>query len=179
MNSTEIKAYKCDVCGSGFTNKIYADNCCKPKHCEDCGVELPKNYGYVVCEKCRNKREDIKELERYNKATKYTFESVPKESIEMIYSELYTYNEGFMTDIDEDDVEQYGIKYVYGTKRIIPSLDAQYVVESMLEESFDDATEYVNEEELNKLQLAMNMFIVNHNGALDSYEIDYGVVIDL
>lgn len=179
MNSKEIVAYKCSNCGKAYLEKSFADECCEPKLCEDCGVEIPRSHPYIVCDKCRNEREAKQELERYNKATKYTFESVPKESIEMLYSELYPYNEGFMTDIDEDDVEQYGIKYVYGTKRIIPSLDAQYVVESMLEESFDDATEYVNEEELNKLQLAMNMFIVNHNGALDSYDIDYGVVIDL
>lgn len=179
MNSIEIKAYKCDVCGSGFTDKSFAEKCCQPKHCEDCGVEISRSHPYIVCDKCRHEREAKQELERYNKATKYTFESVPKESIEMIYSELYPYNEGFMTDIDEEDVEQYGIKYVYGTKRIIPSLDAQYVVESMLEESFDDATEYVNEEELNKLQLAFNTFIKNHNGCLDHFEVDYTVVIDL
>ena len=178
MNSVEIKAYKCDVCGRGFTNKIYADNCCKPKLCEDCGVEIPKNHYYVVCDDCRNKREDKKELERYNKATKYTFENVPKESIEYVYNEKYSHNEGYF-DYDEGDDLEYDIKYVYGTKRVSPSYDVWDAIESMLEESYEDASDNINKEELEKLQQAFNTFIKNHNGCLDHFEVDYSVVIDL
>ena len=179
MNSKEIKAYKCSNCGQAYLEKSFADNCCKPKLCEDCGIEIPRSHPYVVCDKCRHEREAKQELERYNKATKYTFESVPKESIEMLYSELYPYNEGFMIDIDEDDVEQYGIKYVYGTTLVSPSYDVQNIIDSMLEESYEDAEYYVDEEEANKLQLAIDTFIINHNGCLDHFEIDYNVVIDL
>ena len=97
----------------------------------------------------------------------------------MVYSELYPHNEGFMTDIEDEDIEEYGIKYVYGTKLISPSYDAWNMVESMLEESFEDAEDHVDEEELNKLQLAIDTFIKNHNGCLDHFEVDYSVVIDL
>lgn len=179
MNSKEITAYKCSDCGQSYLDKSVADKCCQPKLCEDCGCEIPKNHYYIACAECRTKREEKKELDRYNKATKYTFESAPKESIEMIYSELYPYNEGFMTEIDDDDIEEYGIKYVYGTQFVSPLYDAWDMVEYMLEESFGDATDYVDKDELNKLQLAINTFIGNHNGALNSYEIDYSVVIDL
>lgn len=179
MNTKEIVAYKCSNCGQAYLEKSFADKCCQPKLCEDCGIEIPRSHPYIVCDKCRHEREAKQESERYNKATKYTFESVPKESVEMIYSELYPYNEGFMTDIDEDDIEEYGIKYVYGTKLVLPSYDAWDMIESMLEESFEDATNYVDKEELNKLQLAIDTFINNHNGALNHYEIDYNVVIDL
>ena len=179
MNSAEIIAYKCSNCGQAYLDKSFADKCCEPKLCEDCGVELPKNHYYTICDECRSKREEKRELDRYNKATKYTFESVPKESIEYLYNELYPYDDGYMSDIDDDRISKYGIKYVYGTKRVSPSYDAWDVVESMLEESYEDATDNVDNKELEKLQLAIDTFIKNHNGCLDHFEVDYNVVIDL
>lgn len=178
MNSIEIKAYKCEKCGSNFSTKESANNCCQPRHCEDCGVELSKTWYYTVCSGCKLKHEAIKELYRYNKATKYTFESAPKESIEYVYSELFPYNEGYF-DPDEETVGTLPIKYVYGTKRISPSYDVWDAVESMLEESYEDASDNVNKDELKKLQLAFDTFIKNHNGCLDHFEIDYNVVLDL
>ena len=96
-----------------------------------------------------------------------------------LYNELYPYDDGYMSDVDDDRVRKYGIKYVYGTKRISPSYDAWDMVESMLEESYEDATDNVDNEELEKLQLAIDTFIKNHNGCLDHFEVDYNVVIDL
>ena len=90
MNSKEIKAYTCEKCGSSYKDKNVADNCCTvtTKICQDCGCEIPKSHMYVVRDKCRAERDNKKELERYNKATKYTFETVPKESIEYVFNEL-------------------------------------------------------------------------------------------
>ena len=53
------------------------------------------------------------------------------------------------------------------------------MVESMLEESYEDATDNVDNEELEKLQLAIDTFVKNHNGCLDHFEVDYNVVIAL
>ena len=178
MNSTEIRAYKCEKCGSGYTEKSIADKCCQLELCKDCGCEIPKNHCYVVCDECRAKREELRELERYNKATKYTFESAPKESIEYVFNELYPDNEGYF-DPDCEGVGTYPIKYVYGTKRIIPSYDAWDIVESMLEESYEDAENHVDNKELEKLQSAIDTFVRNHNGCLDHFEVDYSIVIDL
>lgn len=176
--SIEIKAYKCEKCGNAYLHNELADNCCKPKLCEDCGIEIPKTHCYVVCDECRSKREEKRELDRYNKATKYTFESAPKESIEYVYNEKYPHNEGYF-DYDEGDDLEYDIKYVYGTKRVSPSYDVWDVVESMLEESYEDASDNVDKNELEKLQSAFDTFIKNHNGCLDHFEVDYSVVIDL
>ena len=178
MNSKEIKAYQCEKCGSSYIDKNVADNCCQPKLCEDCGCEIPKNHYYIVCAECRTKREEKKELDKYNKATKYTFESAPKDSIEYVYSKLFPYNEGYF-DPEEETVGTLPIKYVYGTKRISPSYDVWDAVESMLEESYEDASDNVNKSELEKLQLAFDTFIKNHNGCLDHFEVDYSVAIDL
>lgn len=178
MNSKEIVAYKCSNCGQAYLEKSFADKCCEPKLCEDCGIEIPRSHPYIVCDKCRHEREAKQELERYNKATKYTFENVPKESIEYVYNEKYPYNEGYFDYYEGDDLE-YDIKYVYGTKRVSPSYDVWDAIESMLEESYEDASDNVNQEELEKLQQAFNTFIKNHNGRLDHFEVDYSVVIDL
>jgi len=179
MNSKEITAYKCSECGMYFLRKTDADKCCSnsTKLCEDCGCEIPKNHYYVVCDECRTKRESKKELERYNKSTKYTFENVPKESIGHMFNELYPFNDGYM--YDTDDVEEYGITYVYGTKRVSPSYDVSDMIESMLEDSFEDANEQADSIERDKLQLAIDTFINNHHGSLDHFEVDYSVVIDL
>ena len=178
MNSKEIKAYQCEKCGSSYIDKNVADKCCQPKLCEDCGCEIPKNHYYIVCDECRAKSEEKKELDRYNKATKYTFESAPKESIEYVYNEKYPHNEGYF-DYDEGDDLEYNIKYVYGTKRISPTYDAWDIIESMLEDSFEDANDRVNDEEIDKLQQAIDTFVKNHNGCLDWFEVDYSVVINL
>lgn len=178
MNSKEVTAYKCSECGKAYSEKLMADNCCQPKYCQDCGIELSKTWYYTVCSGCKSKREEIKELERYNKATKYTFESAPKESIEYVYNEKYPHNEGYF-EYDEGDDLECNIKYVYGTKRISPSYDVWDAIESMLEESYENASDNVNKSELEKLQLAFDTFIKNHNGCLDHFEVDYSVVIDL
>lgn len=179
MESLEIKAYQCPICHTSYVGKLRADNCCKPKLCEDCGCELPKSHGYTVCDECRNKREEKRELERYNKATHYTFATAPKESIEYLYSEKYPFDDGYMLDVEDDRVGEFGIKYVYGTNRVSPSYDASDIVESMLEESYEDAMDHVNSDETAKLQEAIDTFIKNHGGCLDWFEVDYSVVIDL
>jgi len=178
MNSVDIKAYKCSMCGTHYVSQVYADKCCKPKHCEDCNCELPKNHYYILCDKCRLKLEESVELNRYNKANKYTFESVPKEYIEYVFSEKYPHNEGYFDFEDGYDLE-YDIKYVYGTRRVSPSYDAWNIIESMLEDSYEDASDNVDKLEIEKLQIAIDTFVKNHGGCLDHFEVDYKVVIDL
>lgn len=182
MNSKEVKAWTCGCCGKSYLYKNVADECCiiKPdKKCDLCGKPMDKTDYYTICEDCRAEKERIKEIERYSKAIHYTIKSAPKESIEYMFSELYPNDEGFMSDIDDDIIEEHGIEYVYGTKRISPSYDAQDVINSMLEESYEDAVERVSDKETAKLQKAIDTFIKNHGGCLDHYEVDYSIVIDL
>lgn len=182
MNSKEVKAWTCSCCGKSYLNKMATDECCveKPaKACDVCGKPMDKTDYYTVCSDCRAEKERLKELDRYNKATHYTFENAPKESIEYMFSELYPYNEGYMSDVEDYMVEEYGIKYIYGTKRISPSYDAQDVVDSMLEESYEGIEDQVEQSEVDKLQEAIETFIKNHGGQLDHFEVDYSIVIDL
>ena len=181
MNSKEIKAYQCEKCGKAYMYKYDADKCCEKatKLCQDCGCEIPKSHAYIVCDECKIKREMKYELDRYNKATHYTFDNAPPNSTEYVYSELYPYNEGFIDELDEDIIKEHNIKYVYGTTRVSPFYDAQDMVESMLEESYEDAMSNVSDEEMDRLQFAIDTFIKNHDGCLDHFEVDYHTVIDL
>lgn len=182
MNGKKVDAWTCSCCGKSYLSKLVADECCieKPaKTCNVCGKPMDKLDYYTACFDCRTEKERVKELDRYNKATHYTFDTAPKDSIEYMYSELYPHNEGYMSDFEDYMVEEYGITYVYGTKRISPSYDAQDVVDSMLEESYEDAVERVNDKETNKLQKAIDTFVKNHNGLLDWFEVDYSIVIEV
>lgn len=182
MNSREIKVWQCSCCNKAYSSKRVAEECCveKPaKACRLCGAPLDALSVYEHCPTCRSKLKAEKELDRYNKATHYTLENAPKDSVEYLYSYLYPSNEGFISDIDYEELAEYGIKYVYGTKRIVPSYSAHRVVEGLLEGSYEGADEHVINEEVSKLQEAINLFVSNHNGALDSYHADYSIVIDL
>lgn len=181
MNSKEVKAWTCSCCGKSYLYKSYAEECCiehPAKTCDVCGKPMDKTDYYTVCSNCRAEKERLKELDRYNKATHYTFETVPKDSIEYMFSESYPYNEGFMDDIEENE-EEFKIKYVYGTKRVSPSYDAQDIIDSMLEDSCEEAIDRVDDKETVKLQEAIDSFVKNHGGSLDWFEVNYGVVIDL
>lgn len=48
MNAIEIVAYKCSKCGAAFISKEYAEKCCMPKKCDDCGCEIPDEIVEVV-----------------------------------------------------------------------------------------------------------------------------------
>lgn len=82
MNAIEIVAYKCSKCGAAFISKEYAEKCCMPKKCDDCGCEIPHNSYYSVCDSCRAKREATREKEKFDKAKHYTLDTVP-ESIQI------------------------------------------------------------------------------------------------
>lgn len=180
MNCKEVKAWMCSCCGKSYLNKSSADACCidKPaKVCDVCGKTMDKTDYHTVCSDCRAEKDRVKELERYNNATHYTLETAPKDSIEYMFSTLYPYNEGYISDFEDIMTDE--IKYVYGTRRISPSYDAQDIVVSMLDECYEDAVDNVCDEELNKLQEAVDTFISNHKGCLDWYEVDYNIIIDI
>ena len=85
MNAIEIVAYKCSKCGTAYQSREYAEKCCMPKKCDDCGCEIPHNSYYVVCDSCRSKREAAKEKERFNKAIKEDKSIFTKEDVDLIY----------------------------------------------------------------------------------------------
>lgn len=188
----------CDVCGgtgwlldkeNGFIEQCRFHNGLI-RICEHCGEDI--RYGSmcnnIACQRLRKKERKIEELKyeqnRVNNAKHYTLDNCPQEYKEFFYNETYGYGNGYFYDIRdlEDYCKDYDIempKYVWGTSKQEITLDAYDFVSQALEESYEDAFDHVNEEELDKLQMACDEFIKAHNGSLDTYYVNYDVCIDL
>ena len=130
MNSIEIKAYKCEKCGNAYLHNELADNCCKPKHCEDCGAELPHKWYMTVCESCKTKRD-------FNRGKVLTMG-------EFLLSEykdnMVCYNDEYYMAIDEcleslydtlEDEELEEINYVKATNKITHELNVDNLIEEL------------------------------------------------
>lgn len=126
MNSKEIVAYKCSECGKAYMYKYDADKCCEPKHCEDCGCELPPKWYRTVCESCRSKRE-------FNRGVVLTME----EFLQSEYKDNMVYYDGrYYVDIDDClesilDCEIDDVKYVKATDKYLHELDADNLIEEL------------------------------------------------
>lgn len=200
--SDECTCSTCQGIGYVLVDEKYLNQCHNcygrgvvPK-CKYCGEPMTKKENYCIF-KCYNEdciekekletEEKIKqdEINRYNKATKYTFETCPKEYMGMLYSEEYGYNEGYFTDIDEleDWCDGEGIemlKYVYGTyKRCFTLGDASDFIDDKLEESFEDAYTYIAKSDIIELQKAFDKFDSKYKNTLATYYQNRNVVIEL
>lgn len=170
-NENEKYIERCTVCDDGIIHI-----------CPDCGNETGKST-YCGNELCWNKRNKEKELKLYEKANKYTLDSVPKEYCEYFFSDIYGYDNGYFDNIDslEDYCKDNDIdipKFIWGTSKKELSIDAYDVVDRALEEWYEDAIDRVDDKELEKLQAALDDFCKNC-GVGDCYEVDYKVCIEL
>jgi len=181
MNAIEVTSWKCSNCGLVFKDRYYAERCCEPKKCQDCGCEIPHDSYYVVCDDCRAKREATKEKERFKKAAHYTLENVPQSSCQCMYSESYGANNGYFFDIEE--LEEYCNEnnipmpeYVWGTTVTRISMDADSIIESACEELHEDAEDQIDNRV--ELQEMLDKWCEKQSGT-DTYYIDYHVAIVL
>lgn len=162
---------KCPTCDNGIIHI-----------CPKCGSVTGKGT-WCNNDECRRKRDEESELGLYEKATKYTLESAPKESCEYFFSESFGYDNGYFIDIDslEDYCRDNEIeipKFVWGTTEKTLSMDAEDIVSSELEEWYEDAFDRVNDSELALLQAAMDNFC-EKCGVGSCYEVDYKTCIIL
>jgi len=132
MNSNEITAYKCYICGTTYINKESADNCCKPKYCENCGSELTKNRSYfTICKSCEEKQE-------FDKAKKYSYDEYMKLHKDDCYTlcildNFYTDIDDLFDQLDEDDFNE--IEYCNGIYKDEVNLDGDSIIEELEENS--------------------------------------------
>lgn len=134
MNVEETKAYKCTNCGFTYLDHKFAEKCCKPTYCEDCGVALPSNWYRTVCDPCAEKR-------YFNKSVKMTIE----EYNEKYPANMVFYNDNYYSDVYEcleslfDSCSDYkeikelveNLRYIYGTESNLVELDGDSIIEDM------------------------------------------------
>lgn len=142
MEEISIKAYKCSECNKIHLDKLLAEMCCKKYYCDICGIETEK-YN-TRCKSCS-------EIEKFNKAEKYTYEK---------YDEKFPDNmlfdgESFFSDMDSlvetlyyDDNKI--PEYVYGTTKEAVIIDIENVLCDIEYETDVDDFEFDNKEELIK-----------------------------
>lgn len=138
MNVEETKAYKCTNCGVTYIDKSLAEKCCKPKHCEDCGTELPYKWYRTVCEPCAEKRyfdRSVKmKIEEYNE--KYSNNMVFYN--DNYYSDVYECLENLFDQCnDNQEVKELvdNLEYIYGTECDLVELDGDSIIEQMEQDS--------------------------------------------
>lgn len=139
MNAQSAQVWRCATCGKYYLTKDVAESCCvdnpKPeKVCEDCGIALNPNSYFCVCDSCREKR-------RYNRCRRMTIEEYEKEFPDNMvivgYDNYYSSVEDALDSCygDEETIPH----YVYGTKQIFATVDAESAVERALEDAYEDA----------------------------------------
>lgn len=183
MDVKEVTCYKCGKCGLVYHVREWAERCCKPKKCERCGIEIPYKSFWTLCNSCREEKEKEQELARFKKAKKYSIKECPSEKCEMMYSDLYGYNEGYFSDIEE--LEDYcydnNIKmpnYVWCTSCHQLDIDVDSLIESGCEDLHEEAYEWIGEKDIKELKDFVENWCSRQTGTRTFY-VDYSAAIIL
>lgn len=167
MNIIEKTAYQCKKCNRTYLDRKSAEQCCAPKHCEDCGKRI-KPYR-IVCESCRTKR-------LFNKAEKLTIDQWDG----YIQRDGYGSNEGYFESISEllewcEDEGTNPPDWVFCCELVKHRLNIDNAIETMLEEAYDDAWDDLVDED------GLRQFIDAWNAKqkVASYYPDYTKVVVL
>lgn len=186
----------CDVCGgTGWLQddkETYIEKCkCNNGMwdiCQYCGKPLKYPYTrrcdckeYILNEKIeRNKRYAEHEESLLTKSkVKTTLFEADKSKVEMMYSNVYPYNEGYFSDIEElegwcEENEVEMPNYVWGTYKTKISIDGESIVESACDDLHEGA--FSNVTNLDVLQEFLNEWCDKQTGT-DTYYVDYDYVI--
>jgi hypothetical protein len=176
---TPCGVWRCGECGvlyGGTRDKNgeeLAEKCCKPYLCA-CGADCGKHW--TACKACRDAKELEKEKKRFEKAKKVPFAEYtgfgcfdPK--TDKFYEEIE-----YLTDHyeDGDDCEEGETppKYAWGTTEVRPRYDADYVIEHISQDMFEDYPDSVVDPE--GLQKFLDEWCARQPS---SYELDYSTAI--
>jgi len=175
----------CDICGGvgwlydkkrNFIEKCYVCYDGIIHLCPDC--KQPKR-GVCIDSECRNRRDIAEEQKHLEVAVRVKYEDVPCESKIMMYSNIYPYNEGYFSDIEELvdyclDNEISIPSYVWSTQETKLSMDARSIIENACDELHENAMDNIEGEE--ELQKFLDAWCAKQSGT-DSYTVDYKYAI--
>ena len=118
--SKEVKVFACGYCGKLYREKTNADFCHNDKTCGTCGKVVGKTDYYIDCKECRDKKEEQKEKERFDKAAKLSYKEYEKdcEGYLFVNDEIYYFIED-LEDAFEEDMPKYAWAASMETKGLI------------------------------------------------------------
>lgn len=116
---------------------------------------------------------------RLEKAIKDEYYKIPNESKEMMYHEMYKYNNGYFSELSELDDYCKNNKldfpnYVWSTERSSIKLNARSILENACEELHEDAYDNIQDEE--ELQELLDKWCEKQTGTY-TYTVDYKYAI--
>lgn len=82
MDVKQVELYACGKCGKCYQDVKFAEDCCKPYHCEICGIET-KRY-ILKCETCAENARFEKLIRFFRLSIKDIFTMIDLKCIQMI-----------------------------------------------------------------------------------------------
>lgn len=128
-----------------------AERCCAPLVCSGCGE--PRLRGYQVCGVCWTQDQQLRELAKFEAAHKLYIETFTEDLVYAADHDRYVSFDELDDLIDEALAEfinegnkpwEWEPLHVYATRVEQPLLDVDAAIESALDDSFDDALDYVD-----------------------------------
>lgn len=158
-DAEKVVAVACGKCRIVAVNRQAAEQCCAPYDCDMCGQKCEGRW--TRCESCRQKVHAKRDQERFDKAKKiqlkdYDFEYVCIDGEETTRSvdDVLDRNE----DLDPDD-DGY-IRWAWACRpESWPHFDARDIIYSHCEDLFEDASEDLDAEALQK---ALDEWLASH-----------------
>ncbi len=154
---------KCRNCYNGIIS--LCPNCGKPKR------------GMCTNKECVTKLATEQEKSRYDKAQKYTIDTVPSKSKIMFYSDVYKDNEGYFSEIEElvdycndEDIEI--PDYIWGTYETQISFYAHDIIGNACDDLWEGAYDSIDSKDIAELQNLLDNWCKNHAGTR-TYTVDY------
>ena len=186
----DIYLQNCSVCRGGVVDA-----------CRFCGKEYSTLGGYrrnLCCEGAKIENELDKHKERlehlkkqeerittlFNKAEKITIKEAKDRGIEVLFNEDAEHYMSISEAFDhfdnelDDELSDNRVKWLFATKQIKMSIDADDIVDSACEELHEDARDWISKQDIEELQGFLDNWCEKQTGTI-SYEPDYKVVVIL
>lgn len=180
----EPLAYACGKCGIVFgpDQEELARQHCRPNICE-CGAKCDQQY-YTRCSACMQKKARERQQSLAEKAQKISHVDYDAPVfVEDAEGHSVGCREGFFMSVDEaiewlgdEDPEELPSKvFVWGSTPVSFQTDATWIVESMLEEHYEDARDNISGEDIKELQKLLDGWCEKQH--IESYTQTHGILI--
>lgn len=161
----------------------WAEDCCKPKRCTMCDVELEKKWSWTVCSGCRFAQDDARIQALWDKATKVDAREydggVYDEDADKYHDDIDAFLEWLY---DESDEPPSTWPRVFATMPMDFRIDAYHIAEHAFEETHEDAWDQKDPGAIEELQALLDPWCEKHDPGTVvpdySRAVEYAHVVD-